>query len=267
MATEDIERCHEQATDTAIDFFCMGLSFLIAMFLRSLISFPRTGENAGKEPSDATHTNMEVFLLGLAGVFFAVASGVTRVVHKRMAEANKGRPTETLLNIVGTTSSLAAAWCLLFTADWFFLHRIEDHLVAKASVAVFCSAVFVIAVHGVAFVVNQSKDLKAVIKGEFTAIALMVGLSWEAVFSAGVEGISLFGATDEQEHTITFGCSLLLLLIVLPAWVVHILPKHNKELIEEYQGVALKPWHAFCDCEMCEDDDEYEDVDEEDPAE
>merc|ERR1719238_794750 len=65
-----------------------------------------------------------------------------------------------------------------------------------------------------------------------TAIGLLIGLCWEQTFDVAVETIV------EMHHDkgiifqdcVLFGMSLCLVLVVLPAWMVYILPKTDEEL-------------------------------------
>jgi NADH:ubiquinone oxidoreductase subunit 3 (subunit A) len=254
----EIKECADQAKDTSTDFFCMGASFLIAMTLRGLIM----GRVMEKEAEAKQHTTTQVVLLTLCGIVFLMLSGsVRRVQHK--AKKNMSE----LLEHVGTTSSLTSAWCLLDAANWAWLHRFtKDKAVGHVVVAIECSVIFIIAVILVSILIKHvGSDTKRTIKGEFTAIGLLLGLAWEHVFDAALEGAEPLLPKENKSISLAF-ITFVLVLIVFPAWVVYIVPKHDLGASTKVSGRELTPLHAFCDCggnevqeeELSEDEEEDE---------
>jgi len=247
---KELDACEDQAADTANDFFCMGASFLLAMTIRGLIK----GEVAGMEGEAKGRSSKDVTFLALAGIVFALLAGVVRAVqHKKGSYV-------ALLDLLGTTASLTSAWCLLDAGNWHFMEKFEkDEILGHVAVALAASALFIVAMYVLAMVIKHvGADVKNTLKGEFTAVGLLLGLSWEHVFDAAIEGVEPYFPETETPRDASLLLSLftlVLVLIVFPAWAVYILPKGNGKADE-----GLSPLTAFCDCS---NDDEEESEDEE----
>jgi len=102
------------------------------------------------------------------------------------------------------------------------------------------------------------------------AVSLVIGLAWEHLFQEAINSVVQMGATQQAAKWLKVLFSFVLVLVVLPAWMVYIVPKHNDELIEEYGDSIenLSICHVFGNC--CDVDeeeggeDEYEEAEEED---
>jgi len=252
-----LDAAKEQAEDTSTDFFCMGASFLLAMFFRGIIS----GKVVEEEAESSKHSWQNVTYLALAGILFMGLSGVIRTVIHKLAQTNedfKQGHAGKLLNVLGTTSSLACAWCFLNSSQWNVLVRFpHDHMIGNVVVAIEASLVFILAVYILAQVIKHvGADVKQTLKGEFTAVGLYLGLSWEHVFDVALEGIE--PSFPEPHRGLQLGVfTLVLVLFVFPAWVVYIVPKHDESLtVAGPDGIS--PLTAFCDCEGGEDESEDE---------
>merc|ERR1740130_628163 len=140
----------EQAEETAIDIFAMGASFITCMIARGFISYPRTG-HAADFHATVSHNVHETGLLLLVTVCFFALAGSMRVihykVHRRALDAGKPKSrAEKPLNVLATTLSLTAAWCLLACVDWFWLGKFPRHLLrVRLCVAISFSTFFVVA--------------------------------------------------------------------------------------------------------------------------
>jgi len=242
----------------------MGASFLWAMFFRGVIS----GKVVEEEVEGKHHTYKEVGLLVLAGIVFMILGGVMRsMIHKLTEEKQKGVAGK-LLEVIGTTSSLACAWCFLNSSQWSVLIRFpSDKVIGAIVVALEASVGFIIAVFLLAAVIGHvSGDCKSTLKGEFTAVGLWLGLAWEHVFDAALEGIE--PGFPKPHRSLELGLfTLALVLFVFPAWVVYIVPNHDSDCKGiEHKGVKLNPLVAFCDC-LTNDDSEDEGDSEDEPVE
>merc|ERR1711966_6845 len=129
-------------------------------------------------------------------VFLAWAAGM-RVVH-HYANA-KGALAAELADIVATTVSLTAAWCMLSATKWFWLARFAHNLfLGKVLGAMTWSLLFVVQVF-VVFLVLQKlpPNVRRSMRGEFTSIGLAVGLAWEHLFDHAVEDVSKYQFSNE----------------------------------------------------------------------
>jgi len=152
--------------------------------------------------------------------------------------------------VLATTTSMSAAWCLLSATDWYWLHRYHEHLfLGKVMVAMTWCIVFIVAVFVFALLLQHfgRGTFKRSFKGEFTAVALAVGLSWEHLFDVALEEVG--ENVEEGEHRRAWIAFFIMAMIciVCPAWTVYILPKHDTELTKLYGDAELHPWQAFFD--------------------
>lgn len=258
-----VDRVHDQAKDTATDFFCMGASFIISMGIRSvIIGKPAKGEAAEDVEEEARPSGQTQALFG-AGVVFLILAGSLKVCGR--ACKSKGKNSEVVaevMEIVTTTTALTAAWCLLNTAFWHVMPGYTCKVLGHLVVAMIFSVVFAITVHFISCL-GDVGDLTRAFRGEMTALGLALGLSWEGCFDAALESASKSDWVEkEMRQKFTFFVTVALLVVAFPAWVAYILPKHDSELKEEYKGQKLHPWVACCDCNPQEEDD-YDEVDEE----
>jgi len=237
---EELDACEDQAKDTSTDFFCMGASFLLAMTFRGVI----IGKVAGMEAEAKERTSKDVTFLLLVGIVFGVLSGVVRMLQHKAAD--KKSTAVAILDIVGTTASMTSAWCVLDAGNWHFLGRFKDEILGHVAVALAASVLFIFAMYTMAMLIKHvGPEVKETLKGEFTAVGLLLGLAWEHVFDAALEGVEpLF--PEKQSRWLLCLFTLVLVLFVFPAWVVYILPKSK-----DFKGTAkdgLAPLTAFCDC-------------------
>jgi len=251
----DANRANQQCKETAIDFIAMGSSFLICQWFRGLIIWDRAGHMAGFRAAGENHPGFETFFLTLLGIIFIVFAGILRVFHHRMKTGFVGFT----LDLLSTSASLTAAWCLLDATNWFWLHRFKKSMfIGKVMVACTWSFIFIVSVFIFCILIlHVSGNIKTSIRGEFTAVALAVGLSWEHLFDRALEeaGELVEGSTAQKIWMVFL--TFVLVLIVFPAWTVYMLPQHDPELKKEYKGKRIAPWQAYCDCPC--DDDDYDD--------
>jgi len=266
QSIEALEASKEQAADTSTDFFCMGGAYLLSMTIRGLIK----GRVVEEEAESIHHTGNQVTWLVVVGFVFALLAGVIRVLqhHAQKDKFKKKTTSIKLLDTLGTLASLTCAWCLLDSGNWYWLHHFpEDKMVGHMAVALEATVFFIICVYGFSLAAKHvGPDVKQTLKGEFLSVGLMLGLAWEHVFDAALEGVVPFiqkleekkptpGGTSIAMALLTFG----LVLTVFPAWVVYIVPKAEPELFTPY----MTPLAAFCDCERAEEDESEEEEEEE----
>lgn len=276
---EVAENVHEQCTETAIDSFAMGLSFIIGQWFRGLIVWPRTGHMAGFRANSKYHPDYETAILDAIGIAFLFLAGGLRLCHHKYSR-QKSVFMHNFTEVLFSTAALTAAWCGLHASYWMWLHAYKDHLfMAKLCIAMYWSIGFIIVVYLFAcFTENISNrfhrgSYRRVLKGEMTAIGIAVGLSWEVLFHRALEDVGEYMAEGPSRHVWTSLFSLLLVVIVAPAWVVYVVSKHDKHFKKEYSKKRLAPWQACCDCpcddysdKEGDDTDTYEEYDEETEA-
>jgi len=247
---QDIDRLHEHATDTGTDFFAMGAAFIISLAIRGVIK----GKVMSIEPEGGAHTTWEVVGLHLIAIAFLVLGGLFTVAQHWVTPENAGKLCDECMDILVTTLSLTSAFCFLDAASWLWLQYLADKTLGELVIAMLMSLNFVIFVFLLHFIVKYASGArsKRILRGMFTAVALTVGLSWEHVFDAALEGASKY-AGEGHEYFESF-LTLVLVVVVLPAWVVYILPKHDDELKKLYSYKRLNCCAVCCDCTMCDDE-------------
>jgi len=277
------EALHEQCKETGTDFFAMGLSFLIAMFFRGWIKFDRTGTAAGPHAVGTGSEAHEVWTLIAVGFIFVLVAGLFS--HFNMQK--KFISMSATFHVLATIAAMTAAWCWLEAANWVSLSHLAPNaggpgerrlnegveekgfgffqlprgvFMAKLMVAAFFTLVFVLAVFLFSKLTQVGgKETKTILKGSMTAVALVVGLSWEHLFDAAIEEVAEMAEAEHGKQWLKVLMSFVLVLMVLPAWMVYILPKHNDEMIEKYAGKQLSVFKCCGDC--CDTDDEEEGYD------
>jgi len=222
---------------------------------------------AGFRSNGRDHRLGETPWLTLYGIAFLCLSGIFRALHYQKVKAKRDDPTLlAMLDVICTTVSLTAAWCLLDATNWYWLHRFAEALfVGKVMVALTWSLLFIVAVNAVSALlsnVHSSVILKRVIRGEFTAVGLAVGLSWEHLFDRALEDAGEFVEGEHAHELWVVFLTFVLVLIVFPAWAVYMLPQHDPELRQEYGKQVLSPHQAYCDCSGDVDDEEAREEDE-----
>lgn len=296
---------HEQAVETCTDFFAMGLSFLIAMFFRGWIKFGRTGHAAGIH-SDATGTqSSEVATLFFVGLLFLLVACLVSYVSHKTHCTTKGSTAHHAVHTLVIIAAMTSAWCWLEAANWVSMskmapnaghghhrrlgaheivkpegvegeemgifHMPQGLFMARLSVAAFFTLLFIPAVFLTTLLKKKSGHdvTRSLFKACMIAVSLVIGLAWEHLFQEAIQSVSDMATTQKAFNWLKLLFSFLLVILVLPAWMVYIVPKHNDELIEEYGGSVanLSICHAFGNC--CDADeeeggeDEYEEVEEE----
>jgi len=302
------EQLHDQCQETAIDFFCMGLSFLISMFFRGWIKYHRTHAAAGVEADGTGSETGEVVLMVAVGLVYLVGACVAHCFQQKSKPTKESKPTGMYMfwTVSSTVNSMTCAWCWLDAASWVSLSRVAPNsghegrrlnaaapapvvetglavvdalinatnatiaaagheiaatepsktfsipksvFMANLMVALFFTLVFVLAVYIFGCAHNHlGKNTRALLKGSMTAVALVFGLSWEHLFDTAIEEAAEMAKSEKAAQWLKIAFSLVLVIVVTPAWMVYVLPKHNEELIEQLEGKHLTPFNCLGDC-------------------
>lgn len=256
---------HAQAHDTGMDFFGLTTGFMLAWLVRFCIVGNWWSEHPLVIPTIdgelGGHSTLYVLTLFGFGIFFLLLSVLLAVSHS----GNEGRYTA-LIEWGSSTISMAAAFCLLFSIMWAVR---DDWSVVLCHVLVAClltliGMVFVIFISFTAqYAPGWSDDLRA-LRGAFSGVSLAVGLSWEKVFDASLDGIHdsflLEKFSDRGKDAIVCMMAFALFFIVFPAWMVYMLTKSDADL-QKALSISLArgplPCMACCCDDGLYDDDMY----------
>lgn len=226
---EGLEKWHDQAKDTGTDFASMALAFLIVYFIRFLV-LPQSATGAWTAPSidgELGLSTQRSWILIVLGILTLLLSGAVAVGHN-MCPSNA-------MDFVSSTISTTAAFLLIFGLMWKCGNVGHSEIVGQTAVAVILSIVAGFFVLFVALLKYNKFHIKAM-RAINLAMALAVGLSWEKVFDASMDGVSDY-MTDasgissaRQSLGIQIFFTFAYLLVVFPAWMMYILPKTDEDI-------------------------------------
>jgi hypothetical protein len=241
--TAVVSAWHDQSKDTAVDFVCMGGSFLFSMWIRFLI----LGHVPSIEAESTSHsTHHALVLAGVGGGLLVFGALLIKLHHWSNLDG--------LFDFLSTMTSLTAAFCLIFSAHWYVFAPLHGNsMIARTGIALVCSLVAVAFVLLGALLIGCLHCDPRPLRGAFSGLSLAVGLSWEKVFDASLEGLGGLGASTTD---ITMSM-VVLVLVVFPAWMVYMLPKADFDLQKAMSKCLAKgslPLSAvFCDHNLYDD--------------
>eukprot|EP00670_Eutreptiella_braarudii_P017957 CAMPEP_0174351134 /NCGR_PEP_ID=MMETSP0811_2-20130205/8376_1 /TAXON_ID=73025 ORGANISM="Eutreptiella gymnastica-like, Strain CCMP1594" /NCGR_SAMPLE_ID=MMETSP0811_2 /ASSEMBLY_ACC=CAM_ASM_000667 /LENGTH=463 /DNA_ID=CAMNT_0015480041 /DNA_START=184 /DNA_END=1578 /DNA_ORIENTATION=+ len=220
----------DEVEEAENDIIGLTISFLLTQAIRFGIS----GNLPDQEGADkGVHSHFMIWyliLFALLAVVPVVSLGRWRAA---IPEEEKGSIPERVVSSLHTVASMSFAWCTLYavTWQWSFLGSLMPGLVdgVPGHVCVALSASFL------AFVLmfcldkihdseKNSEEKKAAIVSVILSFGIMVGFTWEQSFDAGIETIAE-EFSEREKHWLQLLITMILALIVLPAWKMYILPK------------------------------------------
>lgn len=266
MAADDkeeldgIDKWHDQVKDTGTDFVSMATAFLVVFFFRCLIA----GEPVSIDGELGLDPSKGWILIALAYLFLFLTAGVHAAHHYIKGFC---------MDYLSTSAATSAAFMLIFGYMWRFGKHGHSEVISLAVVATSLSINAIIFLVVLSLVKGCVTDTETkAFKAAFTGLALAVGLSWEKVFDAGMDGltkeIALRRGLDEHSrtcHSIFAFLSLGIMLVVLPAWMLYIMPKapDNDDVRTKYSNFLADggtlPLIACCFF-WRDDPDEYEEA-------
>jgi hypothetical protein len=235
---EDEKEWIETCEETDDDVFCLAISFLMVMYIR----FSIRGKVMPYEPGKVGNvTQTDALWLVAAGFcFIALVVGGTVVIMKNH---DKIAGTEFRLRVATTVqhlNSMIMGWCFLFWAEWqLYVWGWESTVIGGCLVvAVFLTLTSFALVYVLSYIeelleknqqhAQQAKTARRALASLELALGLVVGFSWERAFDVGFEEIehTLEHSSSHASGTVWVTLlSILLFVIVAPAWRLYILPK------------------------------------------
>jgi len=251
---------NEEVFEAENEMCCLSVSFLFIQVVRFLL----TGNlpNAeGVEPGTPQHSAGNIIALYAIAVYFAFLACIMVIVKAQLAaqseehdEEEEEEEEETFLQrvvIIGVNStSMSFAWGTLWATRWLAIAIPAfdmPSIMGRVCVALILSAISCAAVFCLDFVDDMhrgSEDSKAGAKAiqiMVSALAILIGFSWEHTFDGGVHAVA--HATPYPE-TVKFFMGIIIAGVMIPMWRRHILTKevaleHRKQEYEEEQAKHL----------------------------
>lgn len=199
-------------------------------------------------------------------VLFAVTSAVVEPAvlkmerHSGTKHQQKGfrlRFVEILLSVL----IMSCAWCYLYTHHWDFFYYFDEFSLALGVVVVGlqCSLECMLCIFFVDLL-----DTYGIIRGRTTirimnVLGVLIGLVWEKAFHEATHTVAVgmavkTGGTKEGSLWVTFVLALFLVILVVPGWRMHLLPKSLHAQEKEQEAVER---------EMADQESEWEEDSEE----
>jgi len=257
---EALKIWHEEVRESETDVGGLCVSFLTVQACRFNISgvLPDT---LGIEEENYTHPLWctfglygcsLLFVILIVPVFLMYAEYEEKKPAPGSCESFMQRMVMVLLNAV----CMAFAWCLLYGTKWEAA-RLLPFLGNPNMITGRVFLAMIISTFGVLLILTLDKIADAPWTGDMAdaiiikiiaAIGILVGFSWEQSFDGGVEVIA---ALTPQPILAEIGLTVLVVLIVLPAWRRHILQKvidlqEEKEHKEKHEKEQRERGHAGC---------------------
>jgi hypothetical protein len=245
------EHYHEECADSEFVFTGLTSGLLVSMAIRQTI----TGTIPPIHGSPMNKTSAEVwslFVFAWAAECFLFAIVVWRRSEESMEERGYGKFMRHLVRTVVRVTAMLAGWLFMYWGEWVFWSKAsssvaeEDIMVGKTALALTLSFVVFLSFFAITRI-RYTYHVQAThaAGGLISSFALLLGLSWESVFCTSIESIS-FGFEDRPALQIAWeiGLTLFLCAIVIPAWVLYILPKVEEDNIDDCATPVHDKWHA-----------------------
>jgi len=157
-------------------------------------------------------------------------------------------PNGRLADLARGTFSMSFAWCFLFASRWMFEswpllqhlnitpRNIEGRLVLSLFLSGFaCSMIIVLDKIEDASENTHKKTTHKIVKNIVTGLSILVGFTWEITLDGCTEAVTSLFRTEKRQLVSKLSGSILISLVVLPAWrryilhTVMTLMRHRKE--------------------------------------
>lgn len=219
---EAIEFYKEEMSEAQDDIFSLAVSFLLIQ----AVKFTLTGtlpDKLGATPHAHEITGTTCASLFATSVLLCIMIAVSAITLKGKVGA-----------LVGGTCSMSFAWSFLFASKWFFMsfpfltkrhvspETIEGRVLLSLSLSAFAFSAIII-LDKIEDSQDDDRKMHKVVKNVVTGLSILVGFTWEHSFDGGVEAIS---SLWEDPLLLKLAGTILIAVVVIPAWRRHILMKH-----------------------------------------
>jgi len=206
-----------------------ALSLTAGFLVSHVVRFAICGHMAPLHGSPKGKSNSEVCTLFIVACAMCASTFVSETMLRAIPGAQVHR--RRAVSVCQEVLTMTMGWCFLACGEWTFWNRTGDEglgngdkMTARMLLALVSSALAFLAI----FVIDFAQDydvpgVQPLIRG----FILVMALSWEHAFHQAVKGVAVqFEGKDAVFAKIA--CTVCLCLMVIPAWVWHILPKTKK---------------------------------------
>jgi len=256
---DEFEESWDRETEEAEnDVAGLSLSFIGVQALRFHIcgTLP---DKEGIEPWNelSAHSGRECLTLFVWGLVFGILSVIMMNVKFLFgAICSQGKcgicgMQRGLLSLTGCYMQFANAWCFFYSSKWALasLHFTSENALLHVADALFLSTVS----FSLIFSLDKISDNKMLGDGQGAAetvnliiigFGILIGFSWEQSFDVAVDVVSQAAKQHMPPCFTKMIMSGFLVLIVFPAWRIHILRTYC-ELVDESQGTSKSRLKSF----------------------
>lgn len=244
------EKWNEETEESEHDVAGLSLSFLTVQALRFKIGGVLPNQEGIENDTDySSHGGKQWHLLCGSGVIFFILSILVvfseeRLEHRihKMSHHAQER-VKRMVEILNNYFTFAFAWCVFYGVKWAVqsLKLSDEHALMAVVLALLLSAMSFAFIFGLDAMMDNklfgedSEAAGAAAEKMITALGILIGFSWEQCFDTAVTVIA------EGQHVLNPAISkllmsILLVLIVFPAWRGYILPTEQALLGEDTEA-------------------------------
>jgi hypothetical protein len=219
----------EQCKDTENSGLGITLGFLLSVMIRFAIS--GTLPPVEGAPRNKTQEEVDILLgvsLGLALPVLAIAGTLYTLKKQAKTMGIIIRALTILLEVVVMTMG----WCCSFEGQWIFWSATKgagvglgDKMSARMVCALAQSYIGFILIIMIDFIADKIKVGRDAFDALVRAIILGIALAWQGAFRRAVQGIARQSSDAAVRAYTDVALSIFLCGIVVPAWVMYILPR------------------------------------------
>ncbi|CAE7273216.1 unnamed protein product [Symbiodinium microadriaticum] len=265
------EKWDEETEEAENDVAGLSLSFLTVQALRYAISGILPNQEGIESWSDAiSHSSRQCHLLmGCGLVFFLLSLAVLNFSERLLEEQSKRM--ERAIEILNNYFTFGLSWSLFYGVRWQLsaLRFTDENALLMVSIALFLSVASFLMI----FVLDKVEDnhlfgqdsevAEGATEKMISGLGILIGFSWEQSFDTAVDVVAEGLREDCPPLISKMIMSVILVLIVFPAWRIYILPMEmelSEEMTEEGAQKAVLKQYAqqhfdlFLEKERNEDD-------------
>jgi len=229
----------EECDAAGREYVSLTVGLLVSMLIRQMI----TGRLPPIHGSPRNKTMSEIWqLCAWATMLISALLILTYVARDALKESSKGTNRGNWARLGQATLSMSAGWCLLSWGQWLFWRGVGEKLgeADKMEARMIMAIAFSALVFSCIFIFDFIADYivtQARPRALISTMALLLGLAWEAVFTLAIESISGNYIKHPAEYIYCeLGLTFCLCGVVLPAWVMYLIPRAEEgDFLEEEQ--------------------------------